>query len=261
MPSNITITFPDGNTRVVNKGISGLELAEQISKSLAKESIAFKSNGEIQDLSRIIDKDITVEILKKDSDEALDIIRHDCAHVMAEAVQALFPGTQVTIGPSIENGFYYDFARDNPFTINDLSKIEKKMIEIINKGERFIREVWSKDEALKFFSNRGEKYKTELINDLPEGETITIYKQGEWLDLCKGPHMPTTKNVGKAFKLMKVAGAYWRGNSNNTMLTRIYGTAWRNEKELNDYLHQLEEAEKRDHRKLGKEMNFFHFQE
>jgi threonyl-tRNA synthetase len=180
---------------------------------------------------------------------------------MAEAVQALFPGTQVTIGPSIENGFYYDFARDNPFTINDLSKIEKKMIEIINKGERFIREVWSKDEALKFFSNRGEKYKTELINDLPEGETITIYKQGEWLDLCKGPHMPTTKNVGKAFKLMKVAGAYWRGNSSNTMLTRIYGTAWRNEKELNDYLHQLEEAEKRDHRKLGKEMDFFHFQE
>jgi len=261
MPSNITITFPDGNTRVVNKGISGLELAEQISKSLAKESIAFKSNGEIQDLSRIIDKDITVEILKKDSDEALDIIRHDCAHVMAEAVQALFPGTQVTIGPSIENGFYYDFARDNPFTINDLSKIEKKMIEIINKGERFIREVWSKDEALKFFSNRGEKYKTELINDLPEGETITIYKQGEWLDLCKGPHMPTTKNVGKAFKLMKVAGAYWRGNSSNAMLTRIYGTAWRNEKELNDYLHQLEEAEKRDHRKLGKEMDFFHFQE
>jgi len=261
MPSNITITFPDGNTRVVNKGISGLELAEQISKSLAKESIAFKSNGEIQDLSRIIDKDITVEILKKDSDEALDIIRHDCAHVMAEAVQALFPGTQVTIGPSIENGFYYDFARDNPFTINDLSKIEKKMIEIINKGERFIREVWSKDEALKFFSNRGEKYKTELINDLPEGEIITIYKQGEWLDLCKGPHMPTTKNVGKAFKLMKVAGAYWRGNSSNAMLTRIYGTAWRNEKELNDYLHQLEEAEKRDHRKLGKEMDFFHFQE
>ena len=261
MPSNITITFPDGNTRVVNKGISGLELAEQISKSLAKESIAFKSNGEIQDLSRIIDKDITVEILKKDSDEALDIIRHDCAHVMAEAVQALFPGTQVTIGPSIENGFYYDFARDNPFTINDLTKIEKKMIEIINKGEKFIREVWSKDEALKFFSNRGEKYKTELINDLPEGETITIYKQGEWLDLCKGPHMPTTKNVGKAFKLMKVAGAYWRGNSSNAMLTRIYGTAWRNEKELNDYLHQLEEAEKRDHRKLGKEMDFFHFQE
>ncbi len=261
MPSNITVTFPDGNTREVKKGISGIELAEQISKSLAKESIAFKANDEIQDLSRIIDKDITVEILKKNSDEALDIIRHDCAHVMAEAVQELFPGTQVTIGPSIENGFYYDFARDNPFTINDLSKIEKKMLEIINRGEKFEREVWSRDDALKFFSTKGEKYKAELINDLPEDETITIYKQGEWLDLCKGPHMPSTKYIGKAFKLMKVAGAYWRGDSNNIMLTRIYGTAWRNDKELNEYLHQLEEAEKRDHRKLGKEMNFFHFQE
>ena len=261
MSSNITITFPDGNTREVPKGISGLELAEQISKSLAKESIAFKANDEIQDLSRIIDKDMTVEILKKNSDEALDIIRHDCAHVMAESVQELFPGTQVTIGPSIENGFYYDFARDNPFTTNDLSKIEKKMVEIINRGEKFEREVWSRDKALKFFSTKGEKYKAELINDFPESETITIYKQGEWLDLCKGPHMPSTKYIGKAFKLMKVAGAYWRGDSKNTMLTRIYGTAWRNEKELNEYLHQLEEAEKRDHRKLGKEMDFFHFQE
>jgi len=261
MSSNVTITFPDGNTREVNKGISGLELAKQISKSLAKESIAFKANGETQDLTRIIDTDITVEILKKDSDEALDIIRHDCAHVMAEAVQELFPGTQVTIGPSIENGFYYDFARDNPFTTNDLSKIEKKMVEIINRGEKFTREVWSRDKALKFFTNKGEKYKAELISDLPESETITVYKQGEWLDLCRGPHMPTTKHAGKAFKLMKVAGAYWRGDSNNVMLTRIYGTAWRNEKELNEYLHQLEEAEKRDHRKLGKEMDLFHFQE
>jgi threonyl-tRNA synthetase len=261
MSSNITVTFPDGNTREVKKGISGLELAGQISKSLAKESIAFKANDEIQDLSRIIDKDIAVEILKKNSYEALDIIRHDCAHVMAEAVQELFPGTQVTIGPSIENGFYYDFARENPFTTNDLSKIEKKMGEIIKRGEKFEREIWSRDEALKFFSTKGEKYKAELINDLPENETITIYKQGEWLDLCKGPHMPSTKYIGKAFKLMKVAGAYWRGDSNNTMLTRIYGTAWRNEKELNEYLNQLEEAEKRDHRKLGKEMDFFHFQE
>ena len=261
MSPNITITFPDGNTKEVRRGISGLELAEQISKSLAKESIAFKANDEIKDLSRTIDKDITVEILKKNSDEALDIVRHDCAHVMAEAVQELFPGTQVTIGPSIENGFYYDFARDNPFTTNDLSKIEKKMLEIINRGEKFEREIWSRDEALKFFSIKGEKYKAELINDLPASETITIYKQGEWLDLCKGPHMPSTKYIGKAFKLMKVAGAYWRGDSNNAMLTRIYGTAWRNEKELNEYLHQLEEAEKRDHRKLGKEMDLFHFQE
>ena len=261
MNNKITITFPDGNSREVNKGISGFEIAEQISKSLAKESIAFKANGEIQDLARIIDTDSSIEIIKKDSEDALDIIRHDCAHVMAEAVQELFPGTQVTIGPAIENGFYYDFARDSPFTTNDLSKIEKKMIEIINKGEQFTREVWSRDEAIKKFSNKGEKYKTELINDLPESETITIYKQGEWLDLCRGPHMPTTKHVGKAFKLMKVAGAYWRGNSNNAMLTRIYGTAWRNEKELNEYLHRLEEAEKRDHRKLGREIDFFHFQE
>ena len=261
MSSKITITFPDGNTKEVDKGISGLELAEQISKSLAKESIAFKSNGEIQDLARIIDTNISVEILKKSSDEALDIIRHDCAHVMAEAVQELFPDTQVTIGPSIENGFYYDFARDNPFTTSDLSKIEKKMIEIINRAENFTREVWSKDKALKFFTDKGEEYKAELINDLPTDETITIYKQGHWLDLCKGPHMPSTKHIGKAFKLMKVAGAYWRGDSNKTMLTRIYGTAWRNEKELNNYLQQLEEAEKRDHRKLGKEMDLFHFQE
>jgi threonyl-tRNA synthetase len=180
---------------------------------------------------------------------------------MAEAVQELFPGTQVTIGPSIENGFYYDFARDNSFTTSDLSKIEKKMIEIINRGENFTREVWSRDEALKFFTNKGEIYKAELITDLPKDETITIYKQGQWLDLCKGPHMPTTNHIGKAFKLMKVAGAYWRGDSNKTMLTRIYGTAWRNEKELNNYLQQLEEAEKRDHRKLGKEMDLFHFQE
>ncbi|MDC1296649.1 threonine--tRNA ligase, partial [Alphaproteobacteria bacterium] len=261
MSSKIIITFPDGNTKEVVKGISGLELAGQISKSLAKESIAFKANDEIQDLSRTIDKDIAVEILKKNSEEALDIIRHDCAHVMAEAVQELFPGTQVTIGPSIENGFYYDFARDNPFTINDLSKIEKKMMEIINLGEKFEREVWLREDALKYFSAKGEIYKAELINDLPESETITIYKQGKWLDLCRGPHMPSTKYIGKAFKLMKVAGAYWRGDSKNAMLTRIYGTAWRNEKELNEYLNQLEEAEKRDHRKLGKEMDFFHFQE
>ena len=180
---------------------------------------------------------------------------------MAEAVQNLFPGTQVTIGPAIENGFYYDFARDVPFTTEDLPKIEKKMHEIVNQGEQFIREVWSREETIKYFSEKGEKYKAELISDLPNDEIISIYKQGNWLDLCRGPHMPSTKHVGKAFKLLKVAGAYWRGDSNNTMLTRIYGTAWRNEKELSQYLEQLEEAEKRDHRKLGKEMDLFHFQE
>ena len=243
------------------KGITGFEIAEKISKSLAKEAIAFKVNDEIQDLSRCIETDAQIEIIKKDNDAALEIIRHDCAHVMAEAVQALFPNTQVTIGPAIENGFYYDFAKEDPFTVNDFSKIEKKMLEIINQGKSFTREVWTRDQAINFFSKKGENYKTELINDLNADETITIYKQGEWLDLCKGPHMPSTKYVGKAFKLMKVAGAYWRGDSSNAMLTRIYGTAWRNEKELTEYLNQLEEAEKRDHRKLGKEMDLFHFQE
>ena len=261
MAETINITFPDGKSHEESKGITGFEIAEKISKSLAKEAIAFKVNDEIQDLSRCIETDAQIEIIKKDNDAALEIIRHDCAHIMAEAVQALFPNTQVTIGPAIENGFYYDFAKEEPFTVNDFNKIEKKMLEIIAQGKNFTREVWTRDQAINFFSKKGENYKTELINDLNADETITIYKQGEWLDLCKGPHMPSTKYVGKAFKLMKVAGAYWRGDSSNAMLTRIYGTAWRNEKELTEYLNQLEEAEKRDHRKLGKEMDLFHFQE
>ena len=261
MAETINITFPDGKSHEESKSITGFEIAKKISKSLAKEAIAFKVNDEIQDLSRCIETDAQIEIIKKDNDAALEIIRHDCAHIMAEAVQALFPNTQVTIGPAIENGFYYDFAKEDPFTVNDFSKIEKKMLEIINQGKSFTREVWTRDQAINFFSKKGENYKTELINDLNADETITIYKQGEWLDLCKGPHMPSTKYVGKAFKLMKVAGAYWRGDSSNAMLTRIYGTAWRNEKELTEYLNQLEEAEKRDHRKLGKEMDLFHFQE
>jgi threonyl-tRNA synthetase len=261
MAETINITFPDGKSHEERKGITGFEIAEKISKSLAKEAIAFKVNDEIQDLSHCVEKDAQVEIIKKDNDAALGIIRHDCAHVMAEAVQALFPNTQVTIGPAIENGFYYDFAKKEPFTVNDFNKIEKKMLEIITQGKNFTREVWTRDQAINFFSKKGENYKTELINDLDADEIITIYKQGEWLDLCRGPHMPSTKYIGKAFKLMKVAGAYWRGDSNNAMLTRIYGTAWRNEKELTEYLHQLEEAEKRDHRKLGREMDLFHFQE
>ena len=261
MSEKITITFPDKNSKEVQKGISGFAIAEQISKSLAKEAIAFSINDEINDLSRKVEKDSRIKILKRNDEEALSLIRHDCAHVMAEAVQNLFPCTQVTIGPAIENGFYYDFARKVPFTTEDLPKIEKKMHEIVNQGEQFIREVWSREEAIKYFSEKGEKYKAELISDLPNDEIISIYKQGNWLDLCRGPHMPSTKHVGKAFKLLKVAGAYWRGDSNNTMLTRIYGTAWRNEKELSQYLEQLEEAEKRDHRKLGKEMDLFHFQE
>ena len=261
MKEIINITFPDGKSHEERKGITGFEIAEKISKSVAKEAIAFKVNDEIQDLSHCIEKDAQVEIIKKDNVAALEIIRHDCAHIMAEAVQALFPNTQVTIGPAIENGFYYDFAKEEPFTVNDFDKIEKKMLEIIDQGKNFTREVWTRDQAINFFSKRGENYKTELINDLDTDETITVYKQGEWLDLCKGPHMPSTKYIGKAFKLMKVAGAYWRGDSSNAMLTRIYGTAWRNEKELTEYLNQLEEAEKRDHRKLGKEMDLFHFQD
>ena len=261
MNNNITITFPDGNTKSVSKGLSGFELASQISKSLAKESVAIKINNQIQDLSLQLENDCSVEILKRDNSEALEIIRHDCAHVMAEAVQELYPGTQVTIGPAIENGFYYDFARDEPFTLSDLPKIEKKMHEIIQRNENFTREIWSRNEAIKFFKDKKENYKVELIEDLSVDEEISIYKQGSWLDLCRGPHMVSTKQIGKAFKLMKVAGAYWRGDSSNTMLTRIYGTAWATEKDLEEYLLQIEEAEKRDHRKLGKEMDLFHFQE
>ena len=261
MSEKIIITFPDGNKKEVDKGINGLELASQISKSLAKESVAIKINNEIKDISLPINSDASVAILKRDSEEALELIRHDCAHVMAEAVQELFPGTQVTIGPAIENGFYYDFARDEPFTVADLPKIEKKMHDIIQRNKNFIREVWSKEESIKYFKDKGEDYKVELINDLPDNEEISIYKQGDWLDLCRGPHMVSTKQIGKAFKLMKVAGAYWRGDSSNAMLTRIYGTAWATEKDLEQHLLQIEEAEKRDHRKLGREMDLFHFQE
>ena len=261
MSEKIIITFPDGNKKEVDKGINGLDLASQISKSLAKESVAIKINNEIKDISLPINSDASVAILKRDSDEALELIRHDCAHVMAEAVQELFPGTQVTIGPAIENGFYYDFARDEPFTVADLPKIEKRMHDIIQRNKYFVREVWSKEESIKHFKDKGEDYKVELINDLPNNEEISIYKQGDWLDLCRGPHMVSTKQIGKAFKLMKVAGAYWRGDSSNAMLTRIYGTAWATEKDLEQHLLQIEEAEKRDHRKLGREMDLFHFQE
>ena len=257
----INITLPDGT--VLNKPTrtTGFDIAFGISESLAKQSIAVEINNEFKDLSYPIDKDCTLKILKKDADYALELIRHDCAHVMAEAVQALYPGTQVTIGPAIEHGFYYDFARDKPFTVDDLEKIEKKMHEIIDEGLEFKREVWNREEAIKFFEDKGELYKAEIIKDLPEFEEITVYRQGEWLDLCRGPHLPTTKHIGKSFKLMKVAGAYWRGNENNEMLTRIYGTAWRTDKELKTYLNMLKEAEKRDHRKIGKEMKLFTFDE
>ena len=263
----VTFTFEEiagGSTiSLSNVVISGAEGSSMVSTgpdSVAVPACADNEGDAICDIDDLM-IDRTLKILKRNDDQALEIIRHDCAHVMAEAVQTLYPDTQVTIGPAIENGFYYDFARKEPFTTSDFSKIEKKMVEIINNDKKFIREIWSKDEAIDFFSKKNEKYKVELINDLPKNEIITIYKQGDWLDLCKGPHMPSTKYIGKAFKLMKVAGAYWRGDSSNVMLTRIYGTVWRSEKELKEYLQQLEEAEKRDHRKLGKEMDFFHFQE
>lgn len=261
----VTITLPDGAIREFDAGVTGLQIAEDISKSLAKAVIAIKINGALSDLSVPIEQDASIALIKRDDEDALEMIRHDAAHVMAEAVQTLFPGTQVTIGPSIENGFYYDFARHEPFSTDDFEAIEKKMRQIVERNSAFVREVWNRNDAIAYFKNKGETYKAELIEDLPEDEEIKIYRQGEgengWLDLCRGPHMPTTKHVGTAFKLMKVAGAYWRGDSNNAMLQRIYGTAWRNDKELKAYLTQLEEAEARDHRKLGKEMDLFHIQE
>ena len=258
---SIKITLPDGTVLDKPIGTTGYDIAMGISESLAKQSIAVEINDSLKDLSYPINEDSTLKILKKDADCALELIRHDCAHVMAEAVQELYPGTQVTIGPAIEHGFYYDFARDKPFTIDDLEKIEQKMHNIIDLATPFEREVWDRDNAVKHFTDEGELYKAEIIKDLPENEEVTIYRQGKWLDLCRGPHLPTTKHIGKSFKLMKVAGAYWRGDENNEMLTRIYGTAWRTDKELKSYLNMLEEAEKRDHRKIGKEMKLFTFDE
>ena len=261
MSSNITVTMPDNSTREYPMGTTtGTSIAEDISKSLAKQAVAVKINGKLCDMSLPIEEDCSIEIVKRDSEEGLELIRHDAAHVMAEAVQNLFPGTQVTIGPAIENGFYYDFARNEPFSTEDFAAIEKEMRKIVERGDAFRREIWDRETAIAYFKDKGEQYKAELIEDLPEDEEISIYRQGEWTDLCRGPHLPTTKHVGTAFKLLKVAGAYWRGNSDNAMLSRIYGTAWRDDKELKAYLVQLEEAEKRDHRKLGNEMDLYHFQ-
>ena len=258
---NVAITLPDGSVKQFDGPVTGAELAAAIGPGLAKAALAIKIDSEVLDLSRSIDADSTVEIVTRKSEDALDLIRHDTAHVMAEAVQALYPGTQVTIGPSIENGFYYDFAREEPFTPDDLEKIEAKMMEIIKRDDVFSREEWDRDDAVRHFTDIGEKYKAQLIHDLPATETISMYRQGDWMDLCRGPHLPSTGHVGKGFKLLKLAGAYWRGDSNNEMLQRIYGTSWRDEKELKAHLMMLEEAEKRDHRRLGREMGLFHFQE
>ncbi len=257
----VALTFPDGARREFPDNITGLEIAKGISPSLAKRTVAMALDGGVVDLNDKIDRDAKIEFLTRDDPRSLELIRHDAAHVLAEAVQTLWPGTQVTIGPVIENGFYYDFSRNEPFTPEDFPTIEKKMREIIARDKPFSKEVWSRDEAKRVFRDLGENFKVELVDAIPEDQQIKIYKQGDWFDLCRGPHMTSTGKVGNAFKLMKVAGAYWRGDSNKPMLTRIYGTAFARQEDLDAHLKQIEEAEKRDHRKLGREMDLFHFQE
>ena len=256
-----TITLPDGNNLNFPSEVTGLEVAEKISKSLAKQAIVIGVDGELKDLDFVIDKDCAIKIFTSKNKEGLETIRHDTAHILAMAVQELYPGTQVTIGPTIENGFYYDFARKEPFTEDDLKKIEDKMKEIVDRDVITKREVWSRNNAIEHFKKKGEIYKAELIESIPQEEEVSIYFHGDWHDLCRGPHLSSTGKIGKYFKLTKVSGAYWRGDSDNEMLQRIYGTSWANQKDLDDYLKRIEEAEKRDHRKLGKEMDLFHFRE
>ena len=257
----IDLIFPDGNSRQYPDGVTALDVAKSIAPSLAKRSVLAELNGELRDLNREIETGGAFRLIMRDDPEALDTIRHDAAHVLAEAVQELFPGTQVTIGPAIDDGFYYDFARAEPFSTDDFEKIEAKMREIVDRDAPIVREVWDRDDAVAHFERVGETYKAELIRDLPGTETITLYRQGDWLDLCRGPHFPSTRHVGKAFKLTKLAGAYWRGDHNNAQLQRMYGTAWASQADLDAYLLRLEEAEKRDHRRIGRAMDLFHMQE
>jgi threonyl-tRNA synthetase len=256
-----TITLPDGSEKQFDAATRGADIAESIGKSLARDAVAIRVDGELWDLTRDIENDAGVEIVTRDSDDGVELLRHDAAHALAEAVKELWPETQVTIGPAIENGFYYDFSRDEPFTESDLEVIETRMKEIVDRDEAITREVWSRDEAVAFFRSIGEEYKAEIIASIPSDEPITLYRQGKFIDLCRGPHLPSTGKLGKAFKLTHVSGAYWRGDSSNEMLQRIYGTAWPTDKQLRRYLHMLEEAEKRDHRRLGRVMDLFHFQE
>ena len=255
------ITLPDGSVREYPEATTGEAVAESIGKGLLKSAVAIRVDGELRDLTRPLDGDAAIEIVTRDSDDGLELLRHDAAHVLAEAVKELWPETQVTIGPAIENGFYYDFSRDEPFSEDDLATIEARMKDIVDRNESIEREVWDRDKAVEFFHSIGEVYKAEIIAAIPSDEPITLYRQGEFIDLCRGPHLPATGKLGKAFKLTHVSGAYWRGDSNNEMLQRVYGTAWANDKQLRQYLHRLEEAEKRDHRRLGRIMDLFHFQE
>ena len=255
------ITLPDGNNLTFPDKVTGLDVAEKISKSLAKQAMVISIDGDLKDLDFLIEKDCSIKIFTSKNPEGLETIRHDTAHILAMAVQELFPGTQVTIGPVIENGFYYDFARKEPFTEDDLEQIENKMKEIVDRNEITKREVWERNKAISHFKEKGETYKAELIEAIPENEDVSIYFHGDWHDLCRGPHLSSTGKIGKFFKLTKVSGAYWRGDSNNEMLQRIYGTSWATQKDLDEYLKRIEEAEKRDHRKLGKEMDLFHFRE
>jgi threonyl-tRNA synthetase len=257
----ISVTFPDGASRHFDVGVSGTDIAKSISPSLAKRTVAMTLDGVLVDLDAAVERNARVEFVSRDDPRALELIRHDAAHVLAEAVQELYPETQVTIGPVIENGFYYDFYRTEPFTLEDLPVIEKKMREIIARDAKITREVWQRDDAKTWFVAKGEAFKGELIDSIKSDEPLSIYKQGQWLDLCRGPHLPSVGKIGGDFKLMKVAGAYWRGDSARPMLSRIYGTAWANQEDLDAYLHRLEEAERRDHRRLGREMDLFHFQE
>ena len=257
----ITLTLPDGSTRDQDTPLTGVAFAESISKSLAKKALALKIDGEMRDLATLIEHDCEIAVITADDDEGVEIMRHDCAHVLAQAVQELFPDTQVTIGPVIDAGFFYDFARQTPFSLDDLEAIESRMRDIVDRNEPIVREVWNRDEAIAHFREIGEVYKAEIIADIPGDEDITVYRQGDWKDLCRGPHLPSTGKLGKAFKLTKLAGAYWRGDSNNEMLQRIYGTCWASDKQLKAYLTMVEEAEKRDHRKIGREMDLFHLQE
>ncbi|MEJ2088290.1 MAG: threonine--tRNA ligase, partial [Gammaproteobacteria bacterium] len=257
----VDITLPDGSVRSYEGPVTGTEVAGDISKSLAKAALAVKVDGVLKDLYLPIEVDARVELVTAKSPDGVELLRHDAAHVLAEAVKELFPETQVTIGPTIENGFYYDFSREEAFTPDDLEIIEARMKEIVERDEEIRREVWERDEAVAFFKDQGEHYKAEIIAGIPAHEEVGLYRQGGFIDLCRGPHLPSTGKLGKAFKLMSVAGAYWRGDSRNEMLQRIYGTAWANDKELKDYLERLAEAEKRDHRRLGREMDLFHIQE